>query len=116
MKAGLVDGKHYTDYVETVKELKRRDDLGKAETLLLRLIQAVEEEARTEGWIVAPWYYQQLAIIYRKQRATNKELEVLKRFASQWHAQQNPLVDRLQKLEALNEQKQNESQKKVVKE
>ena len=100
MKAGLVDGKHYTDYVETVKELKRRDELAKAEKLLLRLITAVEEEAKIEGWIVAPWYYEQLAIIYRKQKDTNKELEVLKRFASQRHAEPAPLVDRLQKLEA----------------
>jgi len=99
MKAGLVHGKHYTDYVETVKQLKRRDDLGKAEKLLLRLIQAVEEEAKTEDWVVAPWYYEQLAIIYRKQKATDKELEVLKRFTSQRHDQTHPLVNRLQKLE-----------------
>ena len=97
--AGLVDGKHYTEYVESVKELKRRNELGKVESLLLRLIQAVEEESSVKGWIVAPWYYEQLAIIYRKQKAADKELGILRRFAHQHHAI-NPMTDRLRLLES----------------
>ena len=38
--AGLVDGKHYTEYVESVKEFKRQGRLDEAVTLLLRLIKA----------------------------------------------------------------------------
>ena len=35
---------------------------------------------------VAPWYYEQLAIIYRKRKDYLKEIEVLERFAKQKHA------------------------------
>ncbi len=101
MKAGLVNGKHYTEYVESVKELKRQGKLDRAEALLLRLIRAVEEEAEAENWIVAPWYYEQLAIIYRKQKAETKELDILKRFAIQKHEEKHPLLDRLRKIEAI---------------
>jgi len=100
MKAGLVDGKHYTEYVELVKQLKRQGKLDRAEALLLRLITAVEEEAEAENWIVAPWYYEQLAIIYRKQKDETKELEILKRFTSRTHEEAHPLSDRLRKIEA----------------
>ena len=97
MKLGLVDGKHYTEYVELVKELKRQGKLDEAEALILRLIKAVEEEAKAEKWVVAPWYYEQLAIIYRKQKDYTKELGILQRFASQKHEEKHPLLDRLQK-------------------
>lgn len=101
MKAGLVNRKHYTEYVSSVKELKRQGKLDRAETLLLRLIRAVEEEAEAENWIVAPWYYEQLAIIYRRQKAKTKELDILKRFAIQKHEEKHPLLDRLRKIEAI---------------
>lgn len=100
MKAGLVDGKHYTGYVDAVNELKRQGRLDTAEALLLQLITAVEAEARAEDWVVAPWYYEQLAIIYRKQKDETKELAILKRFSDQKHQEGHPLLDRLRKLEA----------------
>ena len=100
MKAGLVDGKHYTEYVELVKRLRRQGELDRAESLLVRLVVAVEEEAKAEKWIVAPWYYEQLAIIYRKQRDETKELDILKWFAAQTHGEAHPLLDRLREIEA----------------
>jgi hypothetical protein len=100
MKAGLVNGKHYTEYVELVRQLKRQGKLDGAEALLLRLIAAVEQEAEAENWVVAPWYYEQLAIIYRKQKDETRELDILKRFASQTHGEAHPLLDRLRKIEA----------------
>jgi hypothetical protein len=100
MKAGLVDGKHYTEYVELVNQLKRQGKLDRAEALLLRLVAAVEEEAEAENWVVAPWYYEQLAIVYRKQKDETRELDILKRFASQTHGEADPLLDRLRKIEA----------------
>lgn len=69
--------------------------------MLLQLIRAVEEEAEAENWIVAPWYYEQLVIIYRKQKAEAKELDILKRFASQKHEEKHPLLDRLRRIEAI---------------
>jgi hypothetical protein len=82
-KPGFVDGKHYTEYVSTVRDLKRSGDLTAAERLLLRLIDATEAEARAEGWGVAPAYYEQLAILYSKQKTQEKERAILERYERQ---------------------------------
>ena len=65
-QSGLVDGRHYTTYVEDVRRLKRIGNQEAAERLLLRLVDATEAEARAERWGVAPWYYEQLAILYAR--------------------------------------------------
>jgi len=103
-KQGYYLGRHYTEYVETIKELKRVGDLEKAEQLLQELIKAVEAESRAEKWGVAPWYYEQLAIIYRKRKDYLKEIEVLERFAKQKHApgaSPPKLLERLEKARKL---------------
>lgn len=82
-KPGFVGGRHYTTYVDAVLDLKRRAALDAAEQLLLTLVAATEAEARAEHWGVAPWYYEQLAIIYRKQKAPEKELGILERYEKQ---------------------------------
>lgn len=82
-KPGYYLGKHYTEYINTVKELKHASEYGKAEQLLLALIEAVEAESKAEDEGVAPWYYEQLAIIYRKQKELEKELAILERFSRQ---------------------------------
>ena len=99
MIAGLVDGKHYSAFVEEVQDLKRNGEFGKAEALLLRLVQATEEEAKVEHWWSASWYYEQLAIIYRKQKAYSNEVSILKRFARHNHDKTHPLLERLRKAE-----------------
>lgn len=70
-RAGQLAGKHYTTYIEEVKALKKAGDIDAAAGLLLRLLDAVEREAKVSGpdWPIAPWYFVQLAAIYRKQRA-----------------------------------------------
>lgn len=83
---GFVDGEHYVDHVDTVKALKREGRLEEADALLLRLIDATEQEALVEGWGVAPWYYEQVAIVRRKRGDLQGELEILQRFALQRHA------------------------------
>jgi hypothetical protein len=100
MIAGLVDGKHYSEFVEEVKDFKRKGEFVKAEALLLRLIQAVEEEAKVEHWCIASWYYEQLAIIYRKQKAYSSELSILNRFARHNSDKTHPLLERLKKAKA----------------
>ena len=54
--------------------------------MLLELVKATEDEAMVERWGVAPWYYEQLAILYRKRRDPLREVEILERFARQEHA------------------------------
>jgi HIRAN domain len=83
---GRVRGRHYTDYVENVRELRRSDKNEAAERLLLELVDAIEEESSVLGTGVAPWYYEQLAVIYRKRKDHIAEVAVLERYASQPHA------------------------------
>ena len=83
---GTIDGRHYTTYVDEVSRLRRGGSDEEAERLLLRLVDAVEAEAQAEGWGVAPWYDEQLAIIYRKRKDYAAEVAILERYAAQKHA------------------------------
>lgn len=83
--AGMVDGKHYTQHVEAVKQLRRAGDEDAAAGLLLRLIDAVEREAAVPlagRGMLPPWYYEQLAIIYRKHGRKADAKDLLLRHAS----------------------------------
>lgn len=81
-KAGYINGKHYTEYVDDIKELKRQSKLQEAENILLKIIEALKAEAKAEGphWFLAPWYFEQLAIIYRKQKSIEKERNILEQY------------------------------------
>lgn len=81
MSVGDVRGRHYTEWVETVRTLKREGRLDEAEALLLECCAATEREAKKERWgVVAPWYYSELAIIYRKRKEPDKEKAILRRY------------------------------------
>jgi len=81
--AGSIDGRHYTEYVELVKQLKREQRLTEAESLLLELIDAVEAQALEGNGSIPPWYYEQLAIVYRKERRISEEVATLERYHRQ---------------------------------
>jgi hypothetical protein len=98
--AGYVRGRHFTAYVEEVKHLRRSGLDREAEHLLLELVDATEAEAESEGWGVAPWYYEQLAILFRRRGEADKEISILERFEAQRHAQgvmPPRLLERLQR-------------------
>lgn len=100
---GMVDGIHYTDHVERVKGLRRIGQEEEAEALLLQLVEATEAEAAGEGLGVAPWYYEQLAIIYKKRKDFDAEVRILERYAEQTHApgvKPPKLLERLEKARA----------------
>ncbi len=84
-KAGSVDGVHYTDSVEKIKELKRLGRHDEAIELLLQTVNSTEKESKAggKGWGVAPWYYEQLAIIYRKEKRYAEEVSILERYEAQ---------------------------------
>ena len=88
-KPGFVEGKHFTDHVERVKQLKKEGRHDKAIKLLLKLVAATETESKeAEGPSgVAPWYYEQLAIIYRKEKQYGDEVAILERYEKQPKAQ-----------------------------
>jgi hypothetical protein len=99
-KPGFYKGKRFTEYVEEVKSLTRENRLDDAEKLLLALINATESDSE---FGVAPWYYEKLAIIYRKKKDLNAEIGILERFAGQKHAPgatPPKLLARLEKLKA----------------
>ncbi len=101
--SGLVRGRHFTEYVEEVKSLRRNGRADEAETLLLELVDATESESRATGLGVAPWYYEQLAILYSKQGEPEREIAALERFARQKHApgvSPPRLLERLEKKRA----------------
>jgi hypothetical protein len=80
---GMLDGLHYTEHVETVKSLARLGHLDEAAGLLLRLLDAVERQAAAGGpmgGFLAPWYFEQLAIVYRKLKRFDLEAKVLRRY------------------------------------
>jgi len=102
-ESGFVDGKHYTTHAEEVRRLKRSGDFEHAEALLLRLVEATETEARAKQWGVAPWYYEQLAIIYGKRKQLAAELAILERYERQPKApgaSPSKLAERLARLRA----------------
>lgn len=80
---GLYKGKHYTQWVDDVKWLKRENKFDECLILLFGLIEATEREAKAEGWpYAAPWYYEQAAIIFRKLKRYEDEIQVLKRWGN----------------------------------
>jgi hypothetical protein len=83
---GYFKGRHFTTYVDDVNCLKKSGQLEEAERLLLELVKATEEENSIENIGVAPWYYDELAKIYRKQKDYVKEVAILERYAKQRHA------------------------------
>jgi len=63
-----------------LKQQKRYDE---AIALLLKLVTETEKEAMEKNWGVAPWYYEQLAIVYRKTKCLDDEIQILERYESQ---------------------------------
>lgn len=104
LRPGYYRGRHYTTYVEEVKALKRSGDDQAAERLLLALVDASEAESRATGGGVAPWYYEELAKLYREREDYAAEVAILEHFEHQTHApgvKPPQLLGRLEKARAL---------------
>lgn len=89
--------RHFTTYVDQVKGLRKSGRDAEAESLLLEMVEATEAES---GMGVAPWPYEQLAIIYAKRGDLDGEIAILERFAKQRHApgvKPPKLLERLEK-------------------
>lgn len=74
------------EVVDTVRQLKREGRLEEAIGMLLPQLDLWERDAAAGLGGVAPWYYEQAAIIYRKLKRYDEEITVLERFAAQPHA------------------------------
>jgi hypothetical protein len=103
-KAGSDNGVHYTDKIELIKQLKRDKKYDEAIEVLLKCVELTENESKkanskpvsvledsfsllsalsTSTWGVAPWYYEQLSIVYRKQKKYAEEVAILVRYEGQ---------------------------------
>ncbi|MEA2880611.1 MAG: polymerase subunit epsilon [Hyphomicrobiales bacterium] len=77
------EARRITDLVEAVRTAKREDRLEDACNLLIEEVERQEAESAQNGYGVAPWYYEQLAIVYRKQGRDLDELAILERYDRQ---------------------------------
>jgi DNA polymerase-3 subunit epsilon len=77
------EAQRITDLVESVKLAKREARLVDAEKILIEELDKQEKQSRESGFGVAPWYYEQLAIVYAKQGRDDEEIEVLLRYDRQ---------------------------------
>jgi len=85
-KPGFYKGKHFSDYVPEITSLKKGENYKDLEILLLKLVEATEADDKATNSGVAPYYYEELAILYRKQKDYAKEVAILERFMSKRHA------------------------------
>ena len=100
-KKGMVDGVHYLELVEPIKQLKREGRLPEALVLCYKAIEAAE--GAREGREPAPWYTEQAAIVHRKLGQRAEEIAVLKRWLDSTPKSRrvgSRIAERLAKLEA----------------
>ena len=99
-KRGMVEGVHYLELVEPIKQLKREGRLEEALVLCYKAIEAAEGDAG--GREPAPWYTEQAAIVHRKLSQKDEQIAVLKRWLAKCpkaNRSGSRIADRLDKLE-----------------
>ena len=94
--------KHFTDAIPDIKFLRSEGNCEELESLLLWCLEATEKESKRTSTGVAPFYYEEMAKLYRKTKRNEDEVAVLERFASQKHApgaKPAKLLERLSKIQ-----------------
>ena len=91
-RAESINGKHFSAYVGEVKLLKKLEKINELESLLISLVRATEAGDDISHWGVAPWYYEELAKLYRKQKDYAREVKILERLLNRSHSSENKQV------------------------
>lgn len=101
-EAGLVRGRHYLEWVETLDQWRseKRDD--EALELLLEIIDATERAARMMNSSPPPGYTKRAAVIYRRRKDYAAEIAVIERYLM-WEPGSEKLAGRLAKARELRE-------------
>jgi hypothetical protein len=66
----------YWELVEDIKQLRRDGHTARAGAMLFKCIEAIEAEHTCP----APWYFEQLAIMFRKEGNFAHEVQILVRY------------------------------------
>lgn len=77
---GLVRGRHFTEWVEEVKQLKRDGRQQEVIDLCTEAVEATEAEYRVDGLAVAPWWYEQVALAARRSDQPLVERQIMARY------------------------------------
>lgn len=96
----MVDGVHYLELIEPIKQLKREGRLEEALVLCYKAIEGAEGDAGRG--MPAPAYTEQAAIIHRKLGQKDQEVAVLKRWLARCpkgRREGSSIAERLAKLE-----------------
>lgn len=99
-KRGMVDGVHYLELIEPIKQLKREGSLEEALALCYKAIEGAESGAGRG--MPAPAYTVEAAIILRKLSRKDEEMQVLRRWLAHCPKNQragSKIAERLNKLE-----------------
>lgn len=103
VRPGMVEGVHFLELVEPIKQLKREGRNEEALQLCYVAIAGVEGEHASEGLAPPPWYTEQAAIVLRKLKRRDEEVAVLRRYLALLPPESrdnSSLAERLRKLEA----------------
>jgi hypothetical protein len=81
-----LESQRIEEVVNQVRQLKRESRFEEAVAILISQMDLWEKDSAAGLGGVAPWYYEQAAICYRKLQRFDDEIAVLERFAAQEHA------------------------------
>jgi len=98
-QTGVVNGRHYLELVEPIKDLKRQGRLEEALVLAYQAIQGAENDR--DGREPAPGHTIQAAIILRKLGRRDEEIQVLERWLAlcpPGHRESSEAYERLSKV------------------
>ena len=92
--------------LENLPALKRAGRYSEAISILKQEVDRTERDNKINHWGVAPAWYRELAIIYRKQKDYKNEVKILERYMAQKKApgdMKNKIAERLEKAKSLLE-------------
>lgn len=83
----------YGGRLARIKQTYAAGEFDESIKLLYEWVEETEAECRREKSSVVPWCYERLAMIYRKQKLPDKEVEILERYASQPYASTEQMAE-----------------------
>ncbi len=108
-KLGDVRGRHFTEWIEEVKQLKRDGRQQDVIDLCSEAIEATEAEYKKDGLAVAPWWYEQVAMAARRSGQPDIERQAMQRYLDHPGRKNPDYVDKFNRLIAKLDAKEGRS-------